>query len=82
MDLNKIREHRARMKFSNTRFSTREKQIEESGELISELEYPTSETNLRKEIFDNFVTLTALCDNRGIDIDELIEWGIGVNESR
>ena len=72
----RIRHHRNKMGFKNSKIIVETKVKEECMELYNELENPTTDNNLRKEIADTLITISALCDNRGWGLEEVLEYGI------
>ena len=78
----KIKEHRQRMGYSNSKFAIETKLKEELLELFNEIDIPTSNANLRKELCDVTIMINALCELRGWEIEEVIDYGIAINESR
>ena len=80
--MQKIIDHRQDMNFSNTEFGVNTKLEEELNELLNELKRPTTQSNLKKELFDCMVMIVAKTRNMGLTTDELIEWGIRENQRR
>jgi len=77
-----IRQHRASMNFSNTKLAIETKLKQELIELHNEIDTPTSTNNCKKEIADCIIMINAYCDMRGWNIEDVVKYGIEINESR
>lgn len=77
-----INNHRNKMKYTNDKLAIELKLIEELTELKDELYIPTSSGNLKKEIADVLIMIYALCEQRGYNVEEVLEYGILINEQR
>ena len=80
--MKKIKEHRQRMGYSNSKFAIETKLKEELLELFNEIDIPTSTANLRKEIGDVTIMIEALCNLRGWNVEDVLRETIEINERR
>ncbi|WBK39949.1 nucleoside triphosphate pyrophosphohydrolase [PinkBerry-associated phage LS06-2018-MD08] len=70
------------MGYSNDPVVIQDKLIEELRELINEIIIPTSTSNLRKEMADCVIMIQAYCELKGWTMEDIIDYGIAINESR
>ena len=78
----KILAHRDKMRFPKERSAIELKTIEELQELQSEIYIPTSNSNFFKEVGDVMITIYALCETKGMTVEECVDYAIRINESR